>query len=52
MPFSLTPEQKQSTFWLALWLAFVLLLYALGPILTPFIAAAILAYAQPQRIPA
>jgi predicted PurR-regulated permease PerM len=45
MPLSLTPEQKQSTFWLALWLAFGLLLYALGPILTPFIAAAILAYA-------
>ena len=45
MPFSLSPEQKQSAFWLVLWLAFGLLLYALGPILTPFIAAAILAYA-------
>ena len=45
MPFSLSPEQKQSTFWLALWLAGALLLYILGPILTPFIAAAILAYA-------
>ena len=45
MPFSLSPEQKQSTFWLALWLACALLLYILGPILTPFIAAAILAYA-------
>jgi predicted PurR-regulated permease PerM len=45
MPFSFTPEQKQTTFWLALWLAFVILLYALGPVLTPFIAAAILAYA-------
>jgi predicted PurR-regulated permease PerM len=45
MPFSLTPEQKQSTFWVALWLAFALLLYMLGPVLTPFIAAAILAYA-------
>ena len=45
MPFSLTPDQKQSAFWLALWLAFALLLYALGPVLTPFIAAAILAYA-------
>lgn len=44
MPFSLTSEQKQSTFWLALWLAVALLLYALGPILSPFIAAAILAY--------
>jgi predicted PurR-regulated permease PerM len=45
MPFSFTPEQKQTAFWLGLWLAFVLLLYALGPVLTPFIAAAILAYA-------
>jgi len=45
MPFSLSPEQKQSAFWLALWVACGLLLYALGPILTPFIAAAILAYA-------
>lgn len=45
MPLSLTPEQKQTAFWLGLWLAFVLLLYALGPVLTPFIAAAILAYA-------
>ena len=44
MPFFLTPEQKQSTFWLALWLAVALLLYALGPILSPFLAAAILAY--------
>ena len=43
MPFFLTPEQKQSTFWLALWLAVALLLYTLGPILSPFIAAAILA---------
>ncbi len=45
MPFSFSPEQKQSAFWLLLWLAFVLLLYALAPVLTPFIAAAILAYA-------
>lgn len=44
MPFSLTPEQKQATFWIALWLALAFLLYALGPVLTPFIAAAILAY--------
>lgn len=44
MPFFLTPEQKQSTFWLALWLALALLLYTLGPILSPFLAAAILAY--------
>ena len=45
MPFSFTPEQKQTAFWLVLWLAFGLLLYALGPIMAPFIAAAILAYA-------
>jgi predicted PurR-regulated permease PerM len=45
MPLPLTPEQKQTAFWLTLWLAFLLLLYALGPVLTPFIAAAILAYA-------
>ncbi|MDB5919382.1 MAG: transporter permease [Massilia sp.] len=45
MPFPFTPEQKQTWFWLGLWLAFVVLLYALGPVLTPFIAAAILAYA-------
>jgi predicted PurR-regulated permease PerM len=45
MPFSLTTDQKQSAFWLVLWLALVVLLYLLGPVLTPFIAAAILAYA-------
>jgi predicted PurR-regulated permease PerM len=45
MPFSFTPDQKQSAFWLVLWLALAVLLYALGPILTPFIAAAILDYA-------
>lgn len=45
MPFSFTPEQKQTAFWLALWLAFIFLLYTLGPIMSPFVAAAILAYA-------
>ena len=45
MPFPLTPEQKQTAFWLCIWVAFIVLLYALGPVLTPFIAAAILAYA-------
>jgi predicted PurR-regulated permease PerM len=45
MPFSFTPEQKQTAFWLTVWLGFLVLVYALGPILTPFIAAAILAYA-------
>ena len=45
MPLSLTTQQKQTAFWLVLWLAFVLLIYALGPIMSPFVAAAILAYA-------
>lgn len=45
MPFSLTSEQKESAFWLGLGAACLGLLYALGPILTPFLAAAILAYA-------
>jgi predicted PurR-regulated permease PerM len=52
MPFFLTPEQKQSTFWLALWLALAALLYLLGPILTPFIAAGILAYALSSGVDA
>ena len=45
MPLLLTPEQKQTAFWLAIWLGFILLLVALGPVMTPFIAAAIIAYA-------
>ena len=45
MPFPPTLEQKQTAFWVAVWIGFVLLLYTLGPVLTPFIAAAILAYA-------
>jgi predicted PurR-regulated permease PerM len=45
MPFPFTPEQKQTAFWCLVWLAFFVLLYALGPVLTPFIAAAIIAYA-------
>jgi predicted PurR-regulated permease PerM len=45
MPFSFTSEQKQSFLWLGLGLALVALLVLLGPILAPFIAAAILAYA-------
>ncbi len=45
MPFPLTQDQKQTAFWVAVWLAFLLLLVALGPVLTPFLAAAILAYA-------
>jgi predicted PurR-regulated permease PerM len=45
MPFSLTSEQKQTLLWLGLGIALVALLVLLGPILAPFIAAAILAYA-------
>jgi predicted PurR-regulated permease PerM len=45
MPFSFTSEQKQTLLWLGLGLALVALLVLLGPILAPFIAAAILAYA-------
>lgn len=45
MPFSFTAEQKQTFLWLGLGLALVALLVLLGPILAPFIAAAILAYA-------
>ncbi len=45
MPFPLSLEQKQTAFWVAIWAAFFLLLVTLGPVLTPFLAAAIIAYA-------
>lgn len=45
MPFSLTAEQKQTLLWVSLGLLLVALLILLGPVLTPFIAAGILAYA-------
>ncbi|MGE5622357.1 MAG: AI-2E family transporter [Bacillota bacterium] len=45
MSFSFSSEQKQTVLWLALGLGLVALLIKLGPILAPFIAAAILAYA-------
>jgi predicted PurR-regulated permease PerM len=44
MPFNLTSNQKQTIIWLSVALAFILLLSLLGPILMPFIVAAILAY--------
>jgi predicted PurR-regulated permease PerM len=44
MPFPLSAEQKQTAFWIAVWLAFIFLLFTLGPVLTPFLAAAIIAY--------
>jgi len=45
MPFSFLAELKQSWLWLAIALGLLILLGLLGPVLTPFIAAAILAYA-------
>lgn len=45
MSFSFSAEQKQTAFWVAIWLSVLALLYSLGSILTPFVAAAILGYA-------
>lgn len=45
MPFSFTSEQKQTWLWLTCGIALVALLVLLGPVLTPFVAAGILAYA-------
>ena len=46
MPLSLSPEQKQPAFWLVLWLACGLLLHAVDPNPTPFIAAVIVMLAS------
>jgi len=40
----LNTDQRQSLFWVALFIAFGLLLYSLAQVLTPFMFAAILAY--------
>jgi predicted PurR-regulated permease PerM len=45
MPFPLSADQKQTLFWVSVWAAFFFLLWVLGPVLTPFMAAAIIAYA-------
>ncbi|HEX2530597.1 MAG TPA: AI-2E family transporter [Burkholderiaceae bacterium] len=45
MPLSFTSEQKQTGLWLTVGIALVALLVLLGPVLTPFIAAGIIAYA-------
>jgi predicted PurR-regulated permease PerM len=45
MPLSLTTEQKQAWLWVTLAILLVALLVLLGPVLTPFITAGILAYA-------
>ncbi|MDB5796299.1 MAG: family transporter [Paucimonas sp.] len=44
MSFAATSEQRQTLMWLALGLLLVGLLVLLGPVLTPFLAAGILAY--------
>ena len=44
MPFSLTISQKQAILWVGLFVLLMVFLYLLGPIMTPFIAGAILAY--------
>ena len=44
MPFSFTIHQKQTVLWVGLWLLLMVLLLLLGPVLTPFIIGAILAY--------
>ncbi len=45
MPFPLNSDQKQTIIWLAVALGIALLLYSLGPVLAPFVAGSILAYA-------
>jgi predicted PurR-regulated permease PerM len=45
MPLSFTAEQRQTMTWLLIGLALLGLTVLLGPVLTPFVAAAILAYA-------
>ena len=45
MSLSFTPEQKQNILWLSVAASIILMLYALGPVTTPFIASAIVAYA-------
>jgi predicted PurR-regulated permease PerM len=42
---NLHPAQKQSLSWLGIALAFALAVWLLGPVLTPFVVAAVLAYA-------
>ena len=45
MAFLITPYQRQAALWIGIGVVFVLLLWLLGPILTPFIAGGVLAYA-------
>jgi predicted PurR-regulated permease PerM len=46
MSFSFTAEQRQTMAWLLLGLSLLVLMILLGPVLTSFVAAAILAYAM------
>lgn len=45
MSFSFTSDQKQSLIWLSVWASLLFLMFLLGSVLTPFLAAAMLAYA-------
>ncbi|WP_039789202.1 AI-2E family transporter [Herbaspirillum huttiense] len=45
MPFSLSEEQKQNLAWLIVGILLLALLVALGPMLSPFVAAGIIGYA-------
>jgi predicted PurR-regulated permease PerM len=45
MSFSFSRSQKQTMLWVGLWLLLMALLILIGPVLTPFIVGAILAYA-------
>ena len=45
MPFSLSEEQKQNLVWLIVGILLLALLVALGPMLSPFVAAGIIGYA-------
>lgn len=44
MPFSFSSEQKQNVLWLTISLLLLILIVMLGPMLTPFVVAAVLAY--------
>ncbi|MBB5206115.1 putative PurR-regulated permease PerM [Inhella inkyongensis] len=44
-PFKLSPAQRRLLAWLGLGLALIALLWLLAPVLSPFVAAAVLAYA-------
>ena len=45
MPFPISSEQKETIIWLTVAVVIGLILFSLGPVLTPFVAASIIAYA-------